>query len=97
MFGIRLVILFCFRGDVQREREREERRVAEISQNLERYKREIGNCQTAAREMRDEEARLERIYDRYMEEAEKAERQARLAEEEAARLEREAGPVSGGW
>ena len=34
LFGIRLVILFCFRGDVQREREREERRVAEISQNL---------------------------------------------------------------
>ena len=82
---------------MQREREREEMRVSEISQNLERYKREIGNCQTAAREMRDEEARLERIYDRYMEEAEKAERQARVAEEEAARLEREAGPVTGGW
>ena len=92
MFGIRFVILFCFRGDVQREREREERRVAEISQNLERYKREIGNCQTAAREMRDEEARLDQLHTRYMEVAEEAERKARVAEEEAARLEREAEP-----
>ena len=38
----KLVILFYSRGDVQVEREREERRMAEISQNLERYKREIG-------------------------------------------------------
>ena len=56
--------------------------------------REIGNCQTAAIEMRDEEARLEGLQDRYMEEAEKAERQARLAEEEAARQERDAGPAN---
>ena len=67
------------------QKESDETRVAEISQNLERYKREIGNCQTASREMRDEEGRLERLHDRYMEEAEKAERQARVAEEEAAR------------
>ena len=59
--------------------------MAEISQNLERYKREIGNCQTAAREMRDEEARLNDLHDRYMDEADKAERQARVADEEAAR------------
>ena len=70
---------------MQREKEREERRVAEVSQNLERYKREIGNCQTASREMRDEEERLNDLHDKYMEEAEKAERQARVAEEEAAR------------
>ena len=59
--------------------------MAEVSQNLERYKREIGNCQTAAREMRAQEARLNNLHDEYMEEAEKAERQARVAEEEAAR------------
>ena len=59
--------------------------MAEISQNLERYKREIGNCQTAAREMRDEASRLNDLHDRYMEEAENAERQAMVAEEEAAR------------
>ena len=82
---INLLITFHSRGDVQREKEREERRVAEASQNLERYKREIGNCQTASREMRDEEARLNDLHDKYMEEAEKAERQARVAEEEAAR------------
>ena len=80
-----LFIILFSRGDVQREKEREERRVAEISQNLERYKREIGNCQTAAREMRDEEARLNDLHDRYLEMAEKAERQAIVAEEEAAR------------
>ena len=80
-----MLITYYFRGDVQREKEREERRVAEISQNLERYKREVGNCQTASREMRDEEARLADLHDKYMEEAEKAERQARVAEEEAAR------------
>ena len=59
--------------------------MAEVSQNLERYKREIGNCQTASREMRDEEARLSDLHDKYIDEAEKAERQATLAEEEAAR------------
>ena len=67
---------------MKRDREREADRVA---QNLQRYKREIGNCQTAAREMRNEEGRLERLHDQYLEEAEKAERQARVAEEEAAR------------
>ena len=70
---------------MQREKEREERRVAEVSQNLERYKREIGNCQTASREMRDEEERLNDLHDKYMEEAEKAERQAAMAEQEAER------------
>ena len=85
MMMLTLIIILCLRGDVKRDKEREEARVAEISQNLERYKREIGNCQTAAREMRDEEGRLERLHDQYLEEAEKAERQARVAEEEAAR------------
>ena len=80
-----IIFILYSRGDVQREKEREERRVAEISQNLERYKREIGNCQTAAREMRAEEARMNDLHDKYLEEADKAERQARLAEEEAAR------------
>ena len=70
---------------MQRDKEREEKRVEEISQNLERYKREIGNCQTASREMRQEEARLESLHDRYLEEAEKAERQAAMAEQEAER------------
>ena len=38
-----------------------------------------------AREIRDEEGRLEGLHDKYMEEAEKAERQAREVEVEAAR------------
>ena len=35
-------IVYLQRGDVQRDREREEARVAEMAQNLERYKREVG-------------------------------------------------------
>ena len=86
------------RGDVKKEKEREEAKVAEISQNLERYKREIGNCRTAAREMRESEARLEGLYWQYLEEAEKAEAQARMADQEAERLEREIGSQNnGGW
>ena len=70
---------------MKRDKEREEARVADISLNLRRYKWEIGICQTAARKMRDEEARLERLHDQYLEEADNAERQARVAEEEAVR------------
>ena len=66
------------KGDVKREKEREERRVAEIVQNMERYKREIWNCQTAAREMKEKDARLDRLHTRYMEVAEEAERKARV-------------------
>ena len=80
-----MLITFYFRGDVQREKEREERRVAEVSLNLARYKREIGNCYTAAREKREEEARLDDLHDQYMEEAANAERQAMVAEEEVIR------------
>ena len=97
-FDLKLLEPLYFRGDVRREIEREEQRVAEVSQNLERYKREIGNCQTAAREMRDEEARLATLHDRYMDEADRAEQQARLADQEAERLEREcATSVNRGW
>ena len=42
--------MYLQRGDVQKEREREEARVAEMAQNLERYKREVGKCQVTARE-----------------------------------------------
>ena len=34
---------------MQKEREREEARVAEMAQNLERYKREVGECHVTAR------------------------------------------------
>ena len=81
------------RRDVKREKEREERGVAEMDQNLARYKRERGKCQPAAREMREEEARLDQLHTGYMEQAEEAERKAILADEEAARLERGAGPA----
>ena len=80
-----MLITFYFRGDVLKEKEREERRVAELSLNLARYKREVANCYTAAREKRDQEARLEALHDQYLEEAEEAERQAMVAEEEVKR------------
>ena len=41
--------MYLQRGDVQKDREREEARVAEMAQNLERYKREVGECHVAAR------------------------------------------------
>jgi len=80
------------RADVQREKEREEGRVAELAVDLQRYKREKENCRTAARELREEEKRYDEEELRATEEAERAERQAELADEEAARLEREVGP-----
>jgi len=76
--------------DVERERTIEESRVSEIAQNLERYKREIGNCQTAARQLRDEEARLDNEAYQKFKMAEKAEAAAKQLEQEAERLEREA-------
>ena len=80
-----MLITFYFRGDVLKEKEREERRVAEVSLNLARYKREVANCYTAAREKREQEARLDALHDQYLEEAEEAERQAMVAEEEVKR------------
>ena len=62
------------RGDVKREREREERRVAALGETLWRYKREMGNCRTASKEMVKEEARLDALHTRYLEMAEEAER-----------------------
>ena len=97
-FDLKLLEPLYFRGDVRREKEREEQRVAEVSQNLERYKREIANCQTVARQMREEEARLDTLHDRYIDEADRAEEQARLADQEAERLERElATSGNRGW
>jgi len=59
--------------------------VSEIAQNLERYKWEIGNCQTAARRLRDEEARLDRESNEKLDLAERAEAAAKQLEQEAAR------------
>lgn len=87
------------RGDVEKERKREEDRVSEMAASLERYKREIGNCLTAARSLRAEEARMDREAYEKAEQAERLEREARALDEEAARLEREAkqGGQGGGW
>ena len=60
-----------------------------------RYKREMANCLTAARNLRAEEARMDREANEKAEQAEKLEREARALDEEAARLEREAR--QGGW
>ena len=64
---------------------REEEKVADMAQNLERYKREIGNCQTAARNLREEEARLDREAGDKEEKADRLEMEAKRLEEEAAR------------
>ena len=59
-----------------------------------RYKREIHNCLSTARVLREDEARLDREASEKEELAERLEREARMLDEEADRLQREAGPSS---
>ena len=61
-----------------------------------RYKREIANCLTAARNLRAEEARMDQEAYEKAEQAKRLEREARTLDEEAARLEREARQ-GGSW
>ena len=70
---------------METERKRDEDRVAEMSQNLARYKREVENCQTAARNLREEEARYDREAGDKLEKAEKLEAEARQLDQEATR------------
>jgi len=77
------------RSMIQRDRDIEERRRDEIAEKLAVYKREVANCETTARLMREEEARLEEVYNRLEEEADRADLVAAIAEEELQRLERE--------
>lgn len=63
-----------------------------------RYKREMANCLTAARNLRLEEARMDKEACEKEEQAERLERQARALDEEAAKLEKEARQNGqGGW
>ena len=48
------------RAEAVQDRKREEDKVMEMVQNLETYKREIQNCLIAARNQREEAARLDR-------------------------------------
>ena len=59
----RFMVNWRQRGDVQREQEWDERRLAEISINLEMYKRDVQNPQRAAIEMQAEKERPERLFD----------------------------------
>ena len=77
------------RSEVEREKEREEKRVAEMGEKLKTYKIEVANCEYLSRRLRDEEARLESVYNTLDEEADEAERIAVLAEHEAYKLESE--------
>jgi len=78
------------RSEAEQDRKREEDKVAEMAQNLETYKREIQNCLTAARNLREEEARLDREAGEKEEKADRLEMEAKRLDEEAVRLEREA-------
>ena len=42
------------RADIKKEQEEQEREVARLGELLAQYKREVGNCQTAAREHQEE-------------------------------------------
>ena len=63
-----------------------EREVAFHGERLAQYKREVGNCQTAAREHQAEADTLTREAGEKMIEAQNLEDRARRLEEEAARL-----------
>ena len=96
--------MYLQRGDVQREREREEARVAEMAQNLQRYKREVGECRGQRRpdlsavfdinciaaNCRTAARSLRAEEERLDHEAAEKEEQARRLEQEAASLDQEA-------
>ena len=73
------------RSEAEQDRKREEDKVAEMAQNLETYKREIQNCLTAARNLREEEARLDREAEEKEEKADRLEMEAKRLDEEAVR------------
>merc|ERR1712181_50944 len=73
------------RGMIERDRDIDERRRNEMGEKLALYKREVANCETTARLMREEGARLEEVYNRLEEEADRADLVAAIAGEEAQR------------
>ena len=77
------------RADIKKEQEEQEREVARLGELLAQYKREVGNCQTAAREHQEEADKLLREAGEKFNEARTLEDRARRLEEEADRLERE--------
>ena len=84
-----LLAIGRMRGDVEKEKEEQEKRAADMGEKLATYKIEVANCFFLARSLRAEEAGLEEMYYKLDEEADWANRNAALAEEEADRLERE--------
>ena len=71
------------RAAIIEEQKEQEREVARLGELLAQYKREVGNCQTAAREHQQEA-------DNLLREAGEKFREARTLEERARRLEEEA-------
>ena len=82
-------LLHLYSIQANKEKEKEEMRVDKAAQNLMRYKREVQNCHTAARKMRDEEAKYTDLHLKYMQDVDIAEKLMREANEEADRLEKE--------
>ena len=74
------------RRDIIAEQEELELEVASHGETLAQYKREVGNCQTAARQHQVEADTLTREAGEKMNEAKNLEDRARRLEEEADRL-----------
>ena len=74
------------RAEIIFEKEEQEREVARLGELLAPYKREVGNCQTAAREHQQEADNLIREAGEKLKEAKILEDRARRLEEEADRL-----------
>ena len=77
------------RSEFEREKIREEKKVAELAEMLKTYKIEIANCAYLAIQLREEEARLDAESQRLTDESDQALRDSILAGQEADKIERE--------
>ena len=84
-----LLVQGMVRGTLEREKEEEEKKVAELAEKLRTYKIEAANCEYLSLKRRGEEARLDQEWYQLTAEAEEAEQAALQAEQEANRIEKE--------
>ena len=86
-----MLVNACSRGELERNKEREQKKVIELAEKLRTFKIEIYNCEYLSKRLRDEEWKAEEEVYKLEAEAIEAERVAKQAEEEVEELERELG------
>ena len=80
-----------WRGELERNKEREQKKVIEVAEKLGTFKIEIYNCEYLSKRLRNEEWKAEEEVYKLEAEAVEAERLARQAEEGVDELEGELG------